>query len=234
MRIIHYGDHKSQFVELYEPRSDASADTTVLIHGGYWRDAYGCDLMHALADKFRRRGSTVVNLEYRRIGEVPDPAWAAMSDDVLAGLDFARDLMPSVGATLTLVGHSAGGQLALWAASQRPVDTVIALAALADLAAADRDELSSNATRTLLGGTSAELPEVYAQASPIELPPLGCRQIVVHGNHDKNVPVEQSASYVRTAESAGDDVVGLIDARIDHFDVINPQHRIWTEVFGLL
>lgn len=234
MRIIHYGDHMSQFVELYEPRRDATADTAVLIHGGYWRDAYTCELMHPLADKFRRRGSTVVNLEYRRMGEVPDPAWEAMSADVLAGVDFARDISPTVGATLTVIGHSAGGQLALWAAAQRRIDTVIALAPVADLVAADRDGLSTNATQSLLGGAATELPDAYAQASPIGLVPLGCRQIVVHGNHDKNVPVEQSASYIRAAEAAGDEVIGFIDPRIDHFDVINPQHRIWTEVFSVL
>lgn len=234
MRFIQYGDHKSQFLELYEPRGDATADTVVLIHGGYWRDAYGCDLMHPLVEAFRKRGSTVVNLEYRRIGEVDDPAWPYMAADLLEGVDFARDLMPSVGATLTVVGHSAGGQLALWAASRREVTTVVALAPVADLVAADRDELSTNAAATLLGGRAQDIPERYAEASPISCVPLHARQIIVHGNHDKNVPVEQSASYVRIAEAAGDDVVSMIDPQIDHFDVIDPRHRIWAQIFHVL
>lgn len=238
MRIIRYGDDPNQFVELYEPRSSdrgqAINDTVVLIHGGYWRNAYGLDLMHPLASALRRRGSTVLNLEYRRIGDVEDPAWPVMSNDILAGIDFAADLMPTLGGTLTVVGHSAGGQLALWAAARREVTTVVALAPLADLTAADAAHLSDDATSLLLGGTAEEIPHRYAEASPIARVPIHSRLIVVHGNHDKNVPIEQSLAFVRAAEAAGDDVTFLLDPDIDHFDVIDPDHAIWTTIVEAL
>jgi len=240
MRIIRYGAEQSQFVEVYEPRGEPTADTTVLIHGGYWRHRYGAELMHPLVSAFRSRGSTVVNLEYRRVGELPDPAWPHLSADVLSGIEFAIDLMPMVEATLTIVGHSAGGQLALWAAGQnalierRDVTTVVALAPLGDLVSADRQRLSNHATAELLGGTSDEVAHRYEQASPLEQLPIGARLVLVHGNHDQHVPVEQTTAFSRAAEAAGDDVTTILDEAIDHFDVINPTHAIWKRIFAEL
>jgi len=240
VQTIRYGSEPSQFVEVYEPRGDPTADTTVLIHGGYWRHRYGADLMHPLVTAFRKRGSTVVNLEYRRIGELPDLAWPDLSADVMAGIGFATELMPVSNATLTIVGHSAGGQLALWAATQtalaeqRAAMTVVALAPVADLIAADRAQLSKHVTVELLDGTADEVRHRYEQASPQERVPIGTRLVLVHGNHDEHVPVEQTTAFARAAQRAGDDVTTLLDPDIDHFDIINPSHAIWRRIFDLL
>lgn len=238
--MIRYGDEPSQFVEVYEPRGEPTADTAVLIHGGYWRHRYGAELMHPLVSAFRARGSTVVNLEYQRVGELGDPPWPQLSSDVMAGIGFAVDLMPLANATLTLVGHSAGGQLALWAATQPALAdqlasmTVVALAPVADLIAADRAQLSNHATAELLGGTADEVLHRYEQASPHSRLPIGARIIAVHGNHDAHVPVEQTTAFARAAQAAGDDITVILDAAIDHFDVINPSHAIWGQIFDHL
>src|SRR3954453_4216132 len=90
-----------------------------------------------------RRGFAAWNVEYRRIGRGQDGGWPATFDDVgaaidpLATLDDDRlDLRDGV----TALGHSAGGQLALWTASRNdavvPVRRVVAQAAVCNLSVA--------------------------------------------------------------------------------------------------
>ncbi|GGK89536.1 hypothetical protein Sme01_49870 [Sphaerisporangium melleum] len=101
-----------------EPRSSAAADqapppVAVLLHGGYWRSIWGADLMDAIAIDLARRGYAAWNLEYRR----PDlHGWDATTHDVAAGLAALREAAAGVPLDLTriaVLGHSAGGQLAL-------------------------------------------------------------------------------------------------------------------------
>ncbi|MFC4536517.1 alpha/beta hydrolase fold domain-containing protein [Sphaerisporangium dianthi] len=90
---------------------EASLPVVVLVHGGYWRSIWEADLMDALAIDLADRGYAAWNLEYRR----PDlHGWDATTGDVAAGLAA----LTAIGAPLDLarvavLGHSAGGQLAL-------------------------------------------------------------------------------------------------------------------------
>ena len=70
---------------------------------------------------------------------------------------------------VVVVGHSAGGHLALWLASgdRAPWLTgVVALAPAADLAEVDRLGLSDDAARDLLGGTPEEAPGRLGRRRP--------------------------------------------------------------------
>jgi acetyl esterase/lipase len=230
-RIEPYGDHESQFVAVWEP-VDAEAPpsppraTVVLIHGGYWRDRYGLDLMDPMAAHLASHGFRAVNIEYRRVGE-RSGVWAEMSADVMAAVALAGDQPEPV----IVIGHSAGGHLALWVASTPArVDAVIALAPVADLEEADRRSLSRGAVRELLGGGRSTVPELYREASPQRLVPLGRPQLVVHGTGDDNVPLDLATAYVAAAEAAGDRVELLTPPRVDHFDVIDPDHEIWRTI----
>lgn len=241
--IIGYGDDPSQFVALWWPETPP-AGVAVLIHGGYWRDRYHLDLMDPMAAHLVGNGWVVVNLEYRRIqapdGAQPDGVWDAMSADVLAGiqaggeavLDHGNDGREGGGPGLpvVLIGHSAGGQLALWAARQVQTELVVALAPLADLAEADRRSLSNGATGLLLGGGHLDVPGRYAEASPRERLPLGARQVVIHGRDDEDVPHAISGAYAAAASAAGDDVEFLDPTCVDHFHIIDPGHWIWRAV----
>ena len=84
-QVVRYGDHESQYVELWARAGEADPKTAVLLHGGYWRKRYGCDLMHPMADRLANTGWDVVNVEYRRVGEVDD-AWPAIAHDVEVAL----------------------------------------------------------------------------------------------------------------------------------------------------
>ena len=95
-----------------------------------------------------------------------------------------------------LVGHSAGGQLALWAGKRAQLP-VVALAPVSDV----RDSVA----RTGPDGPPARFmaPEHFADGSPLELLPLGVPQIVIHGTEDDSVPYEMSERYVEAAARRG-------------------------------
>jgi acetyl esterase/lipase len=120
-----------------------------LLHGGFWRMPYGRDEMDAIARDLAARGFAVWNLEYRRVG-APGGGWPGTLDDVGAGIDHLATLVGE-GVNLDLervavVGHSAGGQLALWSASRAsPRVRVAAAAGLAPVADLDRRRSIRNA-----------------------------------------------------------------------------------------
>jgi len=228
-----YGDDESQFIDIARPIED-SHGTIVSYHGGYWRDTYGLDLHHPIVDHCVELGWTVVNVEYRRLAPGGPPAWEAMSADVVQAAMLAEEI--ATGGPLISLGHSAGGHLALWVAAQADTDinAVVALAPVANLMATDERQLSDHVTRQLLGVSAVDEPETYRQASPLHLLPLGIPQLVVHGPADQHVPYEMSADYVDAARSLGDTVSLVNSEGVDHFNVIDPTHRVWRTIDAFL
>lgn len=238
-----YGADPSQFVEMRHPQSEPKG-LAVLIHGGYWRDRYALDLMEPMARHVVAQGWVAANIEYRRVPErVPaeidgGPPWVAMSQDQRSALAAARAHYRARWRTdpgvITVIGHSAGGQLALWlgkaAADDQAVDLVVALAPVADLVDGDARGLSDGAVSLLLGGGSEQLPDRYREASPRHLLPLGVAQLVVHGDADVNVPPDMTDAYAAAGLAAGDRVELLTPTGVDHFDVIDPAHAVWRAI----
>ena len=67
--VVRYGPEPDQFAQLWQPARPATPPAVVvLVHGGYWRHRYRCDLMEPLAADLCARGYAVWNLEYRRTG----------------------------------------------------------------------------------------------------------------------------------------------------------------------
>lgn len=205
-----YGPHRPQRADLYLPRGTGPFPVVVTIHGGYWRARFGRIYGKGIAVDLARRGVAAWNIEYRRLGRLQGGGWPATFDDVGAAIDHLADLDD---ARLDLhrvaaVGHSAGGQLALWAAARAParvpIRRVVAQAPVCDLAAAGEP------AHDLLGGTPDEVPDRYAAADPMRLVPLGVPTLLVHGADDETVSVEQSRRYAEAARAAGD-VVELVE-----------------------
>ena len=109
-----YGPHPAQYGELWLPGGGA-ANTVVIVHGGFWRARYDLSLGRPLAADLARRGYAIWNLEYRRAGA--GGGWPGTFEDVAAGIDLLADLPVDTSAVVA-VGHSAGGQLAAWAAGR--------------------------------------------------------------------------------------------------------------------
>ena len=119
-----YGDHKSQVGDLWladggtRPGPDR-VPVVVLIHGGYWRSMFTKSLMNRLARAVAERGWAAWNIEYRRMGALGGGGgWPTTFTDVGAALDYVTRLAVVDAQRVITCGHSAGGCLALWAATR--------------------------------------------------------------------------------------------------------------------
>ncbi len=258
----HYGDHPSQWGELFLPDAGHSGGVVVVIHGGYWRSQYGAELGEPIAKDLAAHGMAAWNLEYRRAGD--GGGWPHTFEDVLAGIDKLGDLAAEHGLRLDKVvalGHSAGGHLAVWAAGRtrlaqlgtpdadrqlvrRPDDDgavqitgVVSQSGLLDLAAAERLNLSNGAVINLLGGTPERYPKRHKYADPMSAVPLRVPIYAVHGTEDDTVPASQSEAYSGAAKASGG-AVQFLKVPGDHFDLIDPKTAAYRKcrelVRGLL
>ena len=237
-RVLRYGEHADAVMDLYLPSSGAAdAPLIIMLHGGYWRAKYDRVHMRPFADALRRDGFAVVLPEYRRVGGegVLAGGYPATFDDVHAGLEALPALLAAQGLLprhVTLGGHSAGGQLAMWAAMEAPAfDRVVALAPVSDLHAAYAEALDERAVEGLLGGSPEQFPERYARTDPmLRLVQPACAVRVVHGDIDDRVPVEHSRRLVaRHPWLEYDEIAGC-----EHFGLIDPGSAAWPVVHAAL
>ena len=192
----------------------------VVYHGGSWGRRYGKAVTSFVAADLVRRGFASANVEYRRVGL--GGGFPETLDDAVAAARWAVERFDDV----TLLGHSAGGQLALYAASQVPVRRVVAMAAPCDLRRGH-----GPAVHAFLGGTPDEVPERYAAASPVELAPLGVPTLLVHGVNDGTVSVEHSRRYAAVAGGEAE-LRELPDA--PHRAFVDPRTEAWEAVASWL
>ena len=188
-----YGDDPSQYGDLYLPSGIPQA-TIVVLHGGYWSDGFGADAMRPMCRVLQAAGFAVWNLEYRRLAG--GGGWPTTFTDVAAGIDHLNTFDTVDAADVRLVGHSAGGQLAVWAASRRDttpggpsavtVTRCVSLAGVLDLTEASRLRLGGRNVDLLMGGSPAAVPDHYDQGDPIRLVPAGCPVACVHGEDDRS------------------------------------------------
>lgn len=208
-----YGEHSDQVIEVYQGVCEPAL---VLIHGGYWRPEYDRTHLRPMAAALADAGWTCHLIEYRRQPGNP----AAMTSDVSSSMAaVAADQGPT---GVIAVGHSAGGHLALHAAASGPdgLRAVVALAPVADLGAALAHDLDDGAARAFLGDVPHE--EVCPVAGPTPPVPV----VILHGDRDDLVPIDQSRAYV--GAHPGTELVEL--PGIAHFAVIDPQSNAWPAV----
>lgn len=239
-----YGDHPDQVLVLHRPAGTPTGPVVVLVHGGFWREAYRADLMTPLAEDLARRGHVAVNLEYRRVGGAG--GYPATLADVAAGIDHLATLDDLAGRDVVTVGHSAGGHLAVWVAARHrlPAGVVgadplvrpcgaVSQAGVLDLTRATALRLGDGAVSDLLGGGPDEVPDRFAVADPARLVPVGVRLLLVQGADDTVVPPEMHRRFAAAAIAAGDEV-SEVTLPGDHLDVIDPDHPAWAAVVEAL
>jgi len=110
----------------------------------------------------------------------------------------------------------------------------VSQAGVHDLVEADRLDLGEGATAEFMGGHAADVPDRYADASPIERLPSGVPVLLVHGDADERVPVELSRSYAVAARAADDEVELVLRAGDDHFVHLDIESGAWADVVGWL
>ena len=213
----------------YAPRGPAPHPTVLCIPGEFWND-FSLDRDDNFCKALAAAGAAVWSLAYPRIGE-PGATWSRIGEDVVKGAQRLISLEARYSLDLTrlvAVGHTGGGQLALWLAAQRVIDLrgVIGLAAISDLRRAWTLQLGGGVVRELLGGTPDQIPQRYAAASPLELLPISVPQRLVHGTADKVIPFDMSRRFAKASGNAK--LIPLEGA--GHFDLIDPSSRFWPAI----
>jgi acetyl esterase/lipase len=248
---IAYGHEVDQFGELRVPASSGPHPVVILIHGGCWRaDFSNLHELGPIAEALRRKGIASWNLEYRRLGQT-GAGWPGTYLDVGRGVDHLRTIAAKNELDLSRVivlGHSAGGHLAMWVASRHKVPVgstiysanplavrgVIDLAGTPDMTAffpLQRSNCGGRAVvEEMLGGTPADMPQRYAAASAISMLPLGVMQTLVWGERDEIAPISLGETYVEAARQTKENVNLLKFEGIGHFEIATPLPPSWPLV----
>lgn len=247
---IAYGKDPSQFADLRLPSTPGSYPVVILIHGGCWKADYATLRdMAPIADALKANGIATWNIEYRRLGQ-PGSGWPGTYEDVGRGVDYLRSIAGQYRLDLdrvVVVGHSAGGHLALWVAARKrlppgsalyvsnplPIRGVVDLAGPGDMAteiAVEVGACQSRVVEQFLGGSTGSVPERYAQVSASKMLPLGVPQVLVWGDHDNLRPVWLGKKYAKAATAAGDSVNLIIVPGLGHFEVASPYSPAWPRV----
>ncbi len=245
-----YGPDSSQYGELRVPAGGGPHPVAVLIHGGCFKAMYAnARELGPIGDTLAAEGIATWNIEYRRLGEA-GAGWPGTWLDVGKAVDYLRALAPAHRLDLTrviVVGHSAGGHLAMHAAARArlpaesplrdadplPLRGVIDLAGPVDLAVdvpGYQSACGDSVITQLLGGTPATVPRRYADTSPSRRVPLGVPQVIVIGEHEGFVARRFMEAYVRTARDAGDPVRLLVLPKMGHFELAMPNTPAWEPI----
>lgn len=248
---VQYGAGDLQFGELRVPDDKGKYPVVVFIHGGCWLSSFNLDHVSQVSADLVKAGYAVWTPEYRRVGN-EGGAWTGTFDDAGAFMDHLRTMendYPIDLSKVIVMGHSAGGHLALWVAARKnisanstlytenplPVHAVIALAPITDLAEYDKVNNScSSAVTELMGGDVTQVPERYEVASPINQLPLDVPTFLVHGSIDNIVPLAQSTNYVAAAKAAADNAQVIEVEGAGHFDMVSPFSVAWGEIRQVL
>lgn len=244
---IRYGEAATQAIDLFRPRGRGPFPVVVLIHGGCWsqRTAAREQLRH-LGEDLAHRGIATWSIGYRRADEAGG-GYPGTYLDVGNAIDRLRDEASRHRLDLSrtvLVGHSAGGHLALWAASRDRLPAasvlrvdapfvprdVVAIAGVGDLASFAPlipGVCGPGVGERLVGEPSAERPDVYADISPAAIPAANSRIVMVSGILDRLVPPYVAHDYARSvAGKASVELVNVHDA--GHFDLV-AMGAAWIE-----
>ncbi|KQL34487.1 hypothetical protein AN960_18900 [Bacillus sp. FJAT-25509] len=254
---LNYGDDQWQYGELRIPEGPGPHPVVVVIHGGFWKSIFAADLMDAVSEDLSKRGLATWNIEYRRVGNIGG-AYPGTLNDVANATDFLETIGEQYDLDLTKVvamGHSAGGQLAFWLAGRYRLQEdsilktssaplllkgVVSLGGIIDLELMNnlinykqrivKNMKIDNPVTDYVGGTPFEVPERYAEVSPVQLLPLKVPQVLIHGDLDVNVPVKLSVLYKELAEKAGDQVKMITLPNVEHFEIIDPNSKVWDSI----
>ena len=247
-----YGAAPSQIAELFLPKTKAPHPVIVLLHGGCFLKQYeGFAQTSALAADLAGRGYAVLNIEYRKLGE-PGAGYPGTFIDVGTAIDRLREMAPRYGLDLTraiALGHSAGGHLALWAASRGKIppgsplhvaDPLKIGAAISLAGIGDLDEqgkvfglpCGEDTLDLLIDSAHRKAP--FADTSPAALLPTGVKVVMVHGVFDAVMPPYTGRDYAAKARKAGDAAEVVIIADAAHFDLVIPTTPAWREIVRVI
>jgi acetyl esterase/lipase len=247
---VPYGSDPNQFADLRLPEGRGPWPVVAILHGGCWAEYADVTYTAPLATALLRERWATWNVEYRRVHQ-EGGGWPGTFVDAACGLDALREAAkkyPLDLARTVAIGHSAGGQLALWAASRGKLPKggalwiadplalrgVVSIGGVPDMkvfAGLQRDPCDGRQVR-VMGGTPGEFPDRYALVSPMERLPLGVPQVLIWGERDAVATHALFAPYEEKAKAAGDAVTSVTVPGAGHHDLMSPElpgHRVLVE-----
>lgn len=204
--------------DVYQPSGAGAKPAVLLIHGGGWAAPDRREQMASIAERVAARGYVVVNATYRF---APQYLYPAPVDDLREALKWMRanatryQIDPT---HIAAMGYSAGGHLA---AQLGVLDGPPAVRVQAVVDGAGPTDLRKYKGGTLvprfLGGTQAEVPQQFTQASPVthvskDDPPV----FLYHGSWDTLVPDDHSRDFKSALDAVG--------VRTEWFKIIGRGH----------
>jgi len=250
-----YGsEHQAQFYRLYLPDADHRwlGDSTgrlpvlFLVHGGFWKSKWSCENTQSisLVPDFLKRSFAVVLVEYRR-REMPGGKWPGPENDVSAALQHLStiaDIAMLDLARVVVLGHSAGGQLALAACNNKIALTgavkpclCVSIASVPDMLPGFEARLSDegDAIEQYMGFNpdTQQQKQSYSDASISPKLPLSCPTLLVSGSEDVDVPPRfLKELYEKCCANPGAHVELLEVYGADHYNLVTADDKMWLEV----
>jgi dipeptidyl aminopeptidase/acylaminoacyl peptidase len=114
--------------------------------------------------------------------------------DLASGADFLRSLPEVDPARVGILGYSMGGYLALFAVTTRPDSFKVGISVFG------LGEITNSPGKHFtwhLGGTEAEIPEAYRNASPVtHVSKINAPVLIIHGEEDRIEPITKVRNFV--------------------------------------
>lgn len=223
-----YGADQFQFAQLWLPAAPARA-SLVLIHGGCWLNQFDIAYTYGMSTALADAGYAVWSLEYRRTGD-EGGGWPGSFEDVVAGINSLGDVAEVEINKLALLGHSAGGHLALLAGAREDLldmqpDLIVGLAAISDVVTyAAGNNSCQTATPLFMGGNVNERAQAYFDANPGNHG-LHPNTVLLQGDIDEIVPLSQATLPGARSE---------ISVGAGHFDWSHPSTKAFQSLLELL
>lgn len=200
--------------DLFHPGAER-VPLVVFLHGGGWISG-DRSMYHEEAAWFAEHGFAGACIEYRLAPLYPFPAAVR---DAQAFVRHARQSAAALGVDAGKIGafgNSAGGHLAQMlglcrdggpAGVVEPVQAFVSVCGISDLRPGDAaDALAMGFIEQFMGGGYEGNEDAYAAASPIVQQPVCGPALLVHGDEDDIVPVDQSSLLAARLREFGNDV----------------------------
>lgn len=215
---VSYGATPEQVIDLW---GDPAAPLLVIsIHGGYFAAAYDRTVNEPLSRRLVQEGCFVANLEYRRAGSCNDPHDTIA--DVRTAIRWILD-HAGTGGMAILIGHSAGGYLALKASCEPGLRAVLPISPVTKLKQSARAELDEGAIAAWVGASLDEEAEAWEllELTRDALPAIPI--VLIHGSLDTVVPFTDSFDFANggNAENRTLDIIEIPNC--GHYDFLDPQ-----------